>query len=176
MSGPNAVALAMLLIATSAHALTPDEIKRLPSAEVERKLVNEHPASYYAYASRLFGEDKKDAAVLWFYIGQLRYRFHLKANPNLNPSGDPALFSSLSATVGQQINQWAGGNVGDWIKQIDRALKWDEETPNGFTSKQKFKAEYADIRAGLKSMRAQLESQIDQIRAQRTKAGLENRN
>ena len=75
----------------------------------------------------MFREGKKDEAVFWFYVGQLRYRFHLKANPNMDPSGDPALFSSLSATVGKTINEYAGGNVKDWVKAIDRALKWDAD-------------------------------------------------
>ncbi|MFL6546316.1 MAG: hypothetical protein ACJ8LM_14185 [Candidatus Udaeobacter sp.] len=45
----------------------------------------------------------------------------------MDPSGDPALFSSLSATVGKTINEYAGGNVKDWVKAIDRALKWDAD-------------------------------------------------
>lgn len=127
------------------------------------------------YAGRLFGEGKKDEAIFWFYVGQLRYRFHLKANPNLDPGGDPALFGSLSATVGQKLNEYAGGNVKDWVKAIDRALQWDADTENGFTSKKKFAPAYEEIRGGLKKMRAQLEVQGDSIREQRKKAGLENR-
>jgi len=34
---------------------------------------------------------------------------------------------SLSATVGKTINEYAGGNVKDWVKAIDRALKWDAD-------------------------------------------------
>lgn len=167
----------VLAMALPSVAMTPEEIKRLPAAEVEKKLPDEHPASYYVYAARLFSEGKKkDEAVFWFYTGQLRYRFHLKANPNLPPSGDPALFASLSETVGRPINEYAFGNIGDLTKQIDRALKWDEDTPNGFTSKQKFKAIYDDNRKGLQSMRAQVESQAQIIREQRAKSGLENRN
>lgn len=171
------VAIVLLLgLTVPSGAMTPEEIKRLPAAEVEKKLPDEHPASYYVYAGRLFGEGKKDEAVFWFYAGQLRYRFHLKANPNLPPSGDPALFASLSETVGRPINEYAFGSIRELTKQIDRALKWDEDTPNGFTSKQKFKGIYDDNRNGLKSMRSQVESQASSIREQRTKAGLENRN
>lgn len=171
------LALAILVaIAAPCAALTPDEIKRLPTAEVEKKLPDEHPASYYAYAARLFGEGKKDSAVFWFYAGQLRYRFHLKANPNLSPSGDPALFASLSESVGRPINEYAFGSIRVLTKQIDQVLKWDEDTPNGFTSKQKFKTIYDDNRKGLQSLRTQVESQAGSIRDQRTKAGLENRN
>tara|TARA_R110002050_G_scaffold57131_1_gene128388 strand:+ start:180 stop:626 length:447 start_codon:yes stop_codon:yes gene_type:complete len=147
----------------------------MPEAEIEKALPEEHPSAYYLYAGRLFKEGKKDEAVFWFYVGQLRYRFHLKANPNLEPSGDPALFGSLSATLGEQINGYAGGNTKDWVRAIDRALKWDAETKNGFTSKKKFAEVYEQNRAGLKKLRDQIESQTDYIREQRKQAGLENR-
>jgi hypothetical protein len=156
-------------------ALSPDDLKKLPPAKIEAALPNEHPSAYYGYAARLFREGKKDEAVFWFYVGQLRYRFHLKTKPNVDPSGDPALFSSLSATVGKTINEYAGGDVEDWVKAIDRALKWDADTPNGFTSKKKFATIYKENRAGLTKMRDQGESQADSIRQQRKKAGLENR-
>jgi len=108
-------------------ALSPEDLKKLPPATIEAALPNEHPSAYYGYAARLFREGKKDEAVFWFYVGQLRYRFHLKANPNMDPSGGPALFSSLSATVGKTINEHAGGNVKDWVKAIDQTLKWDDD-------------------------------------------------
>jgi len=177
MNLPRLAILALTLAVAPLHAgLTPEQaIKTLPAAEVEKMLPREHPSSYYMYAGRLFSEGKKDDAIFWFYVGQLRYRFHLRANPNLEPSGDPALFGSLSATIGQKLNEYAGGNVKDWVKAIDRALKWDADTENGFTSKKKFAAAYEEIRAGLKKMRDQVESQSDFIREQRKKAGLETR-
>jgi hypothetical protein len=165
----------LLTAASSRAALSPEQINRLPAREIEQALPAEHPAPYYLYAGRLFGEGRKDDAVFWFYVGQLRYRFHLMANPGLSPSGDPALFASLGATVGQTINEYAGGNVNDWVKAMDRALKWDADHPNGFTSKKKFGAIHDEIRAGLKKMRNQVKSQADMIREQRKKRGLENR-
>ena len=157
-------------------ALTPEQaVKTMPAAEVEKLLPREHPSIIYAYAGRLFSEGRKDDAVFWFYAGQLRYRVYLKANPKLEPSGDPALFASLNATLGKQLNEYAGGNIKEWVKAIDRALKWDADSENALTPKKTFAAIYAEIRAGLKKMRDQVESQGDIIRAQRKKAGLENR-
>lgn len=168
--------LVALLSPALAHAaLTPEEIKSLPSAQIEDKLPGEHPSSYYVYAGRLFSEGKKDEAVLWFYIGQLRYRIHLKANPHLDPSGDPALFSSLNATLGQTINEYAGGDPRMWAKQIASALKWDETHSNGFTSKEKFKGIHAAIRQGLAGLGKQIENGADKIREERKKRGLPNR-
>lgn len=151
------------------------DLKNLPPAKIEAALPNQHPSVYYGYADRLFHQGKKDDAVFWFYAGQLRYRFYLKANPKLDPGGEPATFGLLNAIIGQSINGYAGGSVKGWVKAIDRALQWDAEVTNGFTSKEKFAAVYEETRAGLKKLRDQLESQADSIRDQRKKAGLENR-
>ena len=162
--------------AETAHGKLPvDKINTLPREDVEKALPNEHPSAYYIYAGRLFNEGKKDDAVFWLYVGKLRYKLHLKANPKLEPSGDPALFSSLNATVGLKINEYAGGNVKDWVKAINRALKWDADKENGFTSKKQYKAIFEDNREGLKKFGISLPSQADTIRKQREKAGLKNR-
>ena len=105
----------------------------------------------------------------------MRYRIHLKAHPELDPSGDPAVFSSLSATMGRKFNEYAGGSIKGWVGAIDRALKWDAGTANGFTSKKKYAAIHQEIRSGLKAMRDKVESTAASIRASRKKAGLENR-
>lgn len=174
---PFVILLSFLLAACGQpkHEDLPSDMKNLPPDKIEAALPNGHPSDYYRYAGRLFQEGKKDDAVFWFYVGQLRYRFHLQANPKLDPSGDPAVFSSLSATIGQTMNEYAGGSVKGWVKAMERALQWDAEAPNGFTSKQKFAAIYGETRAGLKKLRDQVESQADSIRDQRKKAGLENR-
>src|SRR6266700_540887 len=107
--------------------LSPEDLRKLPPTQIEAALPSEHPASYYCYASRLFAEGKKDDAVVWFYIGQLRYRIYLKATPPTDPSGDPALFASLNATIGQAINEYAGGDPKAWVAQIQKALRWDDD-------------------------------------------------
>jgi len=155
--------------------LTQDDIRNKPAPQVEQRLPDEHPASYYLYAMRLFGEGRKEDAVFWFYAGQLRYRFHLAANPQLPRDGDPAVMSALNAQVGEVINGWAGGDPVAWAKQIDRALAWDDKTPNGFTSKQKHAQPWREIRSGLEAMKATIVRDADKIREQRTKAGLPNR-
>ena len=152
-----------------------DDLKALPPAKVEASLPNQEPSAYYIYADRLFHEGKKDDAVFWFYVGELRFRFYLSANPHLSPGGAPAAFSALRTTLGPTISGYAGGNVKEWVKAIDRALAWDAAVTNGITSKEKFPGTYEEIRAGLKKTRDQLESQADVIRAQRKEAGLENR-
>ena len=167
--------IALAIAAPAIAALTPDEIKTLPRPEIEAKLPGEHPSSYYSYANRLFFEGKKDEAILWFYVGQLRYRIYLKANPPSDPSGDPALFASLNATVGQKINEYAGGDPKMWAAQITGALKWDDKHSNDFSSKKKFKEVHAEIRAGLAKLGKQIESGAGKMREERKKRGLETR-
>ena len=133
------------------------------------------PGDYYIHATQLFAEGKRDDAVFWFYVGQLRSKFYLKANPNLDPSGAPAAYAALNATIGGKINEYAGGDIKQWVKSIDRALEWDAAMTNAYTSKVKFAAVYETNRAGLKKTRDEIVRQADQIRAQRRKAGLEIR-
>jgi len=156
-------------------ALTPAEIKTLPPSQIEAKLPGEHPSSYYSYANRLFFEGKKDEAILWFYVGQLRYRIHLKAKPPSDPSGDPALFGSLNATLGQIFNEYAGGDPKMWATQITNALAWDAAHPNEFTQKKEFQAIHTEIRTGLEKFAKQIEDTTNKIREERKKRGLENR-
>src|SRR4030095_8460235 len=134
-----------------------------------------HPAAYYVLASKLFEGGKKEEAVFWFYAGQLRYRFYLKAKPGLNPSGDPALFSSFSETLGRPLNEYAFGDIPRLAKTMEEVLKWDETHPNGFTSKTAHPQDYAEIRQGLVKLRDYVLQNQEQIKRQRSANGLPNR-
>jgi hypothetical protein len=173
------LAFALVLLALpmpGRAALTPSEIQTLDRKKIEKALPQEHPSSYYAYVNRLFSEGKKDDAIRWFYIGQLRYRIYLKSNPQLDPSGDPALSASLNATVGKLINEYAGGNPKIWADQIVAALAWDEKNPDGFNPKEKSASIRSEIREGLAKFEKQIRDGADKIREERAKRGMENRN
>lgn len=62
------------------------------------------PVSLYMLAGRLFAAGRRDDAVVWFYIAQIRARFRLAAAPDLRPDGEPALYGALFATMGPEIN------------------------------------------------------------------------
>ena len=145
------------------------------SSQTEAKLPRAHPVEYYQYAQQLAREGRKDDAVFWFYVEQLRYGFHLSANPNLPEDGDPAVFAALNATLGQELNEYAGGDPTTWVAAIDRALVWDLNSPNYFTSKQQFRAKYTAIRSGLMELKQTIQAQAGEIRHQRSKVGLPNR-
>jgi len=152
-----------------------EEIGSLPEAQVVERLPESHPTVLYAFAGRLFSAGRRDEAVMWFYAGQLRYRCHLVANPGLKPDGEPAVMASLNATLGQTINEWAGGSPEGWARAIDQALAWDEKFPDATTPKDRHAAARRQVRTGLAQMRDQIRREAASIRAQRASNGLENR-
>jgi hypothetical protein len=152
-----------------------DDFNRLTPDQLKDGIEKRHPAAYYVLAGKLFSDGARDEAVFWFYAGQLRYRFHLAANPKLPPSGDPALFASFSQVLGQPINEYAFGDLAQLTATIDKVLAWDERTDNSFTSKSSHDAMWKETRSGLLTMREFVEANADKIRAQRKQNGLENR-
>lgn len=160
----------------------------ISQAQAEQKTMNDmsikeltaqattmHPAGFYVLATKLFRKDKMEDAVFWYYVGQIRYRFHLAANPNLEKSGDPALYSSLQNIVGTPINQYAGGDPDFWAASVKKARKWDGKNPNSFTSKEKYQKEYNEVLSGMDKMISYIEKNKKQIREQRKRNGLTNR-
>ncbi|MEX2213651.1 MAG: hypothetical protein WD768_05960 [Phycisphaeraceae bacterium] len=151
----------------------PGDYSAMLPAQILDGIEKQHPAAYYILAAKLFEEGKKDDAVFWFYTGQLRYRYHLMANKDLNPSGDPALFASLSEQVGRSLNEYAFGDIPKLAATIDRVLKWDDEHDNAFTAKSKNAAEYKKIRSGLGDMKDHITANEASIKRDRKAAGLD---
>jgi hypothetical protein len=169
-------ALVISLAVQTQLAPTPDEdFQRLTPDQIKTGIEKRHPAALYILAGKLFEAGARDEAVFWFYAGQLRYRFHLAANPDLPPSGDPALFASFSQVLGQPINEYAFGDLAALVGTIDKVMAWDERTDNEFTSKTAQAAAWGEIREGLGKMREYVVANGDEIRAQRKQNGLENR-
>ena len=88
--------------------------------QIRNGIENKHPSYFYILAGKLFAAGKKDDAVFWFYAGQLRYRVYLVVNKDkLEPSGDPALFASLSEEIGRPLNEYAFGDISRLTKTIE---------------------------------------------------------
>ncbi len=165
----SAIALASVTL-TSALA---DKAPNLTAAQLKQGIEARHPADFYKLAAQLFETDAtKEEAVFWFYVGQLRYRYYLAANPDLSRDGDPAVFASLSEVIGRPINEYAGGKPELWLAAIDKALEWDASHDNTFTPKTKAPEQYREIRDGLVSMRAQLAGMKDKLPEMRKENGL----
>lgn len=165
----------LLSFTANAQPLTSDDVMTGKQTEIEQRLEESHPVTYYLYAQRLFEKNDKNAAVMWFYVGQLRFKFHLLANPNLPADGEPATMGALNETLGRAINEWAGGSPKDWSASIDKALAWDNVHANAFTSKKQHAKDLEELRAGLAGLSQYIIANTDNIRANRAQAGLENR-
>ena len=75
--------------------------------ELAGSVEHEHPLATLELSKRLWEAGRKDEAVFFFYLGQLRFRAHLLANRNGDPTGGRALFDALMSTMGPPINQYA---------------------------------------------------------------------
>jgi hypothetical protein len=137
---------------------------------------NQHPSVFYVLSEKLFAAGKKDEAVFWFYAGQLRYRVYLLVNKDkLEPSGDPAVFASLSEEIGRPLNEYAFGDIPRLAKTIDAVLAWDRTHSNTLTPRKKYRSEYDQIVTGLTHLRDEVARKADSIRKTRAANGLENR-
>jgi hypothetical protein len=167
------IGLASAALVALSNAATAQRAVAIPAAAQE--LAGQHPAEYYKRASQSFKAGSKEEAVFLFYLGQLRYRTHLLARPDLDPTGDRALFDSLGEMVGRPINEYAFGDVPALAHTVDAVLAYDQDHPDTFTPPAEFARVHSDVREGLSIMKAKMLEEADAIRATRTRNGLENR-
>jgi hypothetical protein len=127
-----AAVLSVAAISANAAALTMEQVNTLKPREVEKSLTESHPSMYIAYSIRQFKSGKQDDAVLWYYIGQIRWKYFLLLNPDAN---DEAQLALITKNYGQAVGDWAGESTQDWANTIKRALTWDSANPNSMPAK-----------------------------------------
>lgn len=137
-------------------------------------LYKSHPVVYLERAAELLNEGDMEQAVFWYYVGQMRYRLHLMANPDLEPTGDPMVFSAMKYLVGEPVNQYAGDDPDNWIRLVRKAMKWDKTRPNLYTSKEQYAREYEEIHAQMDKLINYVDSHREEIRQQKAFNGLDN--
>ena len=125
--------------------------------QIEKGAAAVHPATLYVLAQRLYEGGKRDEAVFWYYVGQLRFRFYLSANPQLNESEDAKLFGKLAEVVGIPIDEYAFQDIPKLLKTLERVKEWDEKNPNGFTSKETNHAVWLEVREGFRGFISEVE-------------------
>lgn len=143
-----------------------------PLEQIEGELPDAHPVNYFIVAEREFRAGDKSKGVFWYYVGQIRYRFYLLANPHLDPGGDPALFTAMQDVTGQSINRYAGGHLDETINEINDALKWDADNKNGFTSETDHAKEWKEARDQVVKLRNYLSTHKKEIHKQREANGI----
>ena len=151
-----------------------DAADQSPSQSIEALaagIEHEHALAALELSKRLWESGRKDDAVFFFYLGQLRYRAYLSANPNGDPSGGRALFDALMSTMGPPINQYAFGDIQALVATIDRVIAWDDGHADDFATRKARE----DVKTGLKKMRDDVITRQDEIRRTRSQNGLPNR-
>lgn len=171
-----ALLAALASLAPVAIAPPSAEAQASGSAGVAAHFAGKHPSAYYQEAANLFRIGRRDEAVFLFYLGQLRYRTHLRARPNLPASGDPALFASLSESVGRPINEYAFGDIPALERTIGQVLAFDLAYPDTFTAPAEFPDAARANREGMETLRQRIVAEADRIREGRRANGLPNRN
>ena len=170
-------ALLLASLALSLLKASAADLSTLTIDQLKNGIENQHPSAFYILAEKLFAAGQKEDAVFWFYAGQLRYRVYLVVNKDkLDPSGDPAVFASLSEEIGRPVNEYAFGDIPQLAKTIDAVIAWDQSHANALTPRDKYKSQYDQIVDGLVQLRDQILKQADSIRKTRTANGLQNRN
>lgn len=152
----------MLMVFASKQGQTQsldDGLPELAEQSIEQILDGvqaKHPLNYIFLAMKLFSQGEADQAVKWFYVAQIRYRAHLKARPDLEPSGDPALFGSMMAVVGPSINQYAAKDSDHWAALIDAAVEWHHTNDDLFLDKASYQEVYLEVLGGLEALRLEI--------------------
>jgi len=149
------VGVLLLALVPVAPAREPEAVQTIQ--QLADGITSKEPATYFALATELFREGQKDEAAFWYYVGLIRYRAWMLANGKDGASSDESYhFWLLSHSVGQSIYQHVDRDHAPLIRAIDRALAWDLEQPNEYTSKDAFKAQYEKARQELLALRQQI--------------------
>ncbi len=160
--------VSLLLASFSIHAERVD-YGTYSVTQLKQQAATIHPAGLYILASKLFKENKKDDAVFWLTIGHLRFRFHLITKAESTAPDGSSLFSTLQNFIGTPIYDYAGINPDSWIKTAQQAKQWDLNNGNSFTSKEKYKKEYAAIHLEIDNMINYIKNNKDEIKNDRIK-------
>jgi hypothetical protein len=151
------IVAAMVLSSLVALSREPDAAQTIQ--QLADGIVDKPPATYFSLATELYRQGQKDEAAFWYYVGLIRYRaWILATGKDGNSSDEPYHFWLLNQSVGQSIYAHVDRNSTALIRAIDKALAWDLEQPNGYTSKDGFKAQYERARQELLALRHKIET------------------
>lgn len=105
-----------------------------------------HPIAMWLLAKRLYDADRRDEAVFWFYLGQLRWRACLHQTPSC---GGREQYGRLFETIGPDLNTHGFRSLAALQSTVDAVLTWDESHPDGFATDAAIKEEQ---RQGIREM------------------------
>jgi hypothetical protein len=151
------IVAAMVLCSLGALAREPDAAQTIQ--ELADGIVDKPPATYFSLATELYREGQKDEAAFWYFVGLIRYRAWILATGKDGNSSDESYhLSLLNQSVGQSIYAHVDRDSTALVRAIDKAMAWDLGQPNGYTSKDAFKAQYERARQELLELRHRIET------------------
>ncbi len=158
-------ALGLLLPILWSSVATAQDPATMPLGTMMAEAPSLPPVSLYMLAGRLFAAGRRDDAVVWFYIAQIRARFRLAVAPSLAPDGEPAVYEALFETIGPQINglgvrryRSCGGAHAGSARLGQLACQRRSRPRPGH------EAELEQVRSGLMSLRASVLTRKDELR------------
>ena len=161
------VAIAVLISPVVAPAREPETAQTIQL--LADGIVDKAPTTYFALATELYREGQKNEAAFWYYVGLIRYRaWMLSTGKDAQSSDEQYHFHMLTESVGQSIYKHVDQDFASLIKAIDRALAWDLAQPNGYTSKDAYRAQYERARQELLSLRQQIKLSPDSFKPEPT--------
>lgn len=107
-------------------------LSKRDSASIERVTKNPgayNPAVLYALSDALFRSGRKDDAIYWFYLGQLRARSD--ANKALDVSARQAV-SVLNQRYGTQINRYSFKDTARLRLTVSKVMSTDQSIPRDY--------------------------------------------
>ena len=134
-----------------------------------------HPVGFYILANKLFHEGQKDEAILWFYVGSIRYRHFLSSigDDPFHPENE--LFGKVQFEIGGAVLDYAGGDPDFWAKQIEEADKWDDDHLNFFFPKKNSPEDLLEIKENMHKLKSKLLEEKEDIIRQRIENNAEVR-
>ncbi len=123
-------------------------------------------SSFYHAADMLFKDGRKDEALKWLIVGEIRARVAAGLDPDA--SRNNAIMVAFNQGIGQPIKAYAKRDKENWLAQIDAALAWDVAhplkpdpmlvtgSPEVEIDAKNFEEVYGLVRQGLRGMRDQI--------------------
>lgn len=107
------------------------------------------PLNYFGEAIRLFDANKFTEASVVYYIGFIRHKYCLGADPNYAPNEDWIVAESMQSTYGKKIVLFLKTNIDRYISVIDSATDYCQKNDYSYLPKVKNLEKYNSSIDGL---------------------------
>jgi len=153
----NLLAAAALLMSVEGIAgqHTPPQAMEQP-IENYRIDTAEHPLRQLLDSQALWEANDRELSAYVYFVGQIRYRTYLMANPDLSKDRDLALHGSLTDQGDYRIFEWVRGlgTQAGLLDIIDQALRWHTENDDQLTPKSNNAQAHKVVHDGLIALRS----------------------